>query len=343
MFVRLFQNWFAISAMMLLVAVSVPSVCGQQIHLKETATISGSIIRLGEIAEIVGGTLADKSQLQRLELFPFDPNQNQLSAASVREELSVIGVDLLQWRLTGANTIQLSHASTLSQMPGIKASRFATRSSLRPAEQAARTAVTRAGLQVVSEPFSTDSVSGGESAGMVNVGTGSEPPRAWTVSQDMGPGLVVRESDLVPLMLETNRRGLVTTKAEIVGKVIRSPLQAGQPVRESSLETMKYVQRGKQVRIVSKVDFIEVSTIGRCLADATLGQTVAVETLTRKKPFFGTVTDFQEVTITDQPGDETITAGRIDHSATVGQPATRVGSQSVAVPSSHRLPGNPLR
>lgn len=324
---------FAALAVALCLGLFASTVCGQQIHLRSNAQLHSSIVRLGDIAEIVGGSLAEKSALQKLELFPVDPVNPVVSVSQVRDELSIAGVDLLRWRLVGSNQIRLSAVQASqpvatvayhqSLRPGLRQTPTAKnnlpQNTLRRSNRGEQPFPATQSAQAFVHPNQQLTQVGVQQAAFqqpVDVSADNDPkPRftVWTVRDDKSRGVMVGQSDIESIEVDRSNSSYVTDPKEIVGKVVRNRLIAGQPIRKNSLEDLKYVERGKMVRIISKVNIISVSTTGRCLADATLGQEVTVESLDRSKKYIGTVTDFQTVTLANENSNDTIVASHNDH------------------------------
>lgn len=356
---------FGILAILSFVWVAPSLGLADQIFLRKEAKVAGSIVRLGDVAEIVGGSLAEKSKLNKLELFPVDPQASVLTAAQIREELTLAGVDLLRWRLSGASTVALQSSTPSSSLPTLatrafQANRLRSQAPMHPAQQfnrhSARQVSYTAPTQVTDLTASPvgSGVQGMETS--QSPGAGEEMVSGWTVRRTLDRNAQIGPMDLEPIQVPARQsRNLVTDPELLIGKVARNRLVSGQPIHENSIEEKKLVQRNKQVRIVSKVGILEVSTVGRCLADGGLGQVVPVETFEKRKPFYGTVTGYQEVTISEEPGDTAIQANRRDHQPVVGKSiGTRFANQNTGYPSaatgslpprvsSDRLPPNSLR
>ena len=332
----------------IVVAVLFPSTLqGQVIELRSEAAVDHAIVRLGDLAEIRGASPAEVAQLNKLELFPVNPSQTSLAAADIRDELNVMGVDLLRWSLSGASSVRLvsgrsqklvGSQSRISQpnRNDWSSVRVQSQGALSPTQQA--TTASESMIQLTS--YAGEPVVRRKPV---------EEVTAWTVTGDLDRGIVISEANLEPVTVTSKRSGVILNKEEIIGKVVRNRLRAGQPILSNAIEAVKFVQRGKEVRIISKVDFLQVSTFGRSLSDATLGQTVAVESLDRKKRYYGQVTGFEEVTINNRQSSETIAAGRIDNTPVVGRVQQRPETNGYAIPAtstavrSNRLPGNALR
>lgn len=294
------------------------SLAAQEIHLLPQAEVVGGIIRLGDVAEIQGGTAADRSALQDLALRPFGPDQPMLGAREVREALLADGWNLLYWQVTGANQIQLRSATsatqgsrrTLRQASSASDSRLAvppagTRFPPTP-PAAQRTGIVQAQWRetLLAESTTERPATPTGAATAPITSTAPRTTRAiptsqvWAFKQDMSRGQVISADDLEWITLpRSTPLGAVTDQEQIVGQVLRTSLPAGRPIVSQYLEAIKYVQRGKEVKLLSRLGGIEVSTTARAQADGTLGQTITIESLDRKRQYFGQIIGFSTVEV----------------------------------------------
>jgi hypothetical protein len=88
-----------------------------EIRLKDFAESSGPLVRLGDIAEIAGETAADGLSLADLALFPAPGGgrTHLLRRQELLELLMLCDLELKGWDLTGAETIEIRGATTLSR------------------------------------------------------------------------------------------------------------------------------------------------------------------------------------------------------------------------------------
>lgn len=292
------------------------SLAAQEVHLLPQAEVAGGIVRLGDVAEIQGGTAADRAALQDLALRPYSADQPTLGAREVREALLADGWNLLYWQVTGANQVQLRSATSAPQ-----AARRPLRqdASVRPS----RLAVTPAGTRFPPTPPAAqrtgivqtqwretlldESAANGQPTPASPVSVANTPARparttpttqVWAFKQDMSRGQVISANDLEWITLSRSTPlGAVTDQEQIVGQVLRTSLPAGRPILSQYLEAIKHVQRGKEVKLLSRLGGIEVSTTARAQADGTLGQTITIESLDRKRQYFGQVIGFNTVEV----------------------------------------------
>lgn len=274
----------------------------QQIFIREQVTLDRSIIRLQDIADVVGGSLAEKSDLQSLELFPASSAHHTISSQDIAEALAASGVNLLHWRLAGSSRVEILAGPT-SQPRSLRhraneayanPNSLSTKSPrLLPAQQKTRINHTELSAPV---SFQDNRLTPQNSA----TASSNNTIQGWALKQDLERGQIIGPQDLVPVSVSENRvNHLQGDSTQIVGMSLRQSLKSGQAITTPMLEVAKYVFRGKEVKLISRVGEIEVSTVARCQSDAGLGQIVAVESLDRQRRYIGQVIDFAVVRIVD--------------------------------------------
>ncbi|MBL8892187.1 MAG: flagellar basal body P-ring formation protein FlgA [Planctomycetaceae bacterium] len=287
-------------------------VYAQEIHLRASAKITGSLVKLGDVAEIHGGSAEDQRALHDLVLQPYSPEQATMSAHEIREELAAAGWNLLHWEVTGAPRIQLQQADNRSSASNQQRKLAAVHGAIdTQTRRSALDHVPGAGFATThpsSQRTGVVQAQWVEEAGEQGVPFGTPTPAhlrrpaitssVWAFRQDMSRGQIVTEQDLEEVVL--NRAApsnSVREASSIIGQVVRTSVQAGRPILSTYLEPVKHVQRGKEVRLLSRVGPIEVSTTARSLADGTLGQTVSIESLDRQRQYQGQVVGFNTVQV----------------------------------------------
>lgn len=86
--------------------------------------------------------------------------------------------------------------------------------------------------------------------------------------------LLVQQGDLTQLPT-----GILSDPEQALGKTITVSVPAGQPVRLDMLRAPMVIKQGQAVRLVAKGGGFQVSSEGKALSNAGLGQTVSVRTL----------------------------------------------------------------
>ncbi|EMP56716.1 flagella basal body P-ring formation protein FlgA [Marinobacter santoriniensis NKSG1] len=81
------------------------------------------------------------------------------------------------------------------------------------------------------------------------------------------------------ITLNDSHRGFARKIGDVAGMVVRRPINAGSPVTPDLLEAPNAVSRGDHVIIVAKSGSFSVTSRGKALADAAIGEQVLVENL----------------------------------------------------------------
>lgn len=98
--------------------------------------------------------------------------------------------------------------------------------------------------------------------------------RPLSAGQTISPSdVMLQDGDLSQLP-----SGVILEPAQIVGKTLVSGAASGQAFRPDMLRASQVIQQGQTVKIVAKGDGFQVSSEGKALANANLGQVVSVRT-----------------------------------------------------------------
>jgi len=143
------------------------------------------------------------------------------------------------------------------------------------------------GVEFTSDPFRTTHPS-------LQVSCKGEQPWRMYVTADVsihGPALVAarplaRGERITATMISTeavkvnaSRRGIIRTPAEVIGMEVRRPVQTGTVITPDILAAPDAVERGDHVIITAQSGAFSVSSRGKALANAAVGEQVLVENL----------------------------------------------------------------
>lgn len=134
--------------------------------------------------------------------------------------------------------------------------------------------------------------------------TGERPWRMYvTASIEVhGPALVAARplargerisNELVQeklVQINASRRGILTDADQVSGMLVRRPVNAGSIITPDLLEAPNAVERGDHVIITAKSTVFSVSSRGKALASASIGEQVMVENLRSSRTVRATVT-----------------------------------------------------
>ncbi len=153
----------------------------------------------------------------------------------------------------------------------------------------------------------------------VFTGTAHATVEAIVPSRLIESGATIFDSDLKVVRMPRRRvsQSAIEDMASAVGMAARQRLVTGRPIRRTDLELPKLVKRNTFVTIFYESPGLTLRAKGRALADASLGQAVAIVNLQSKRTLEGKVIGNGLVSVSTLPARPVRTALR----ATVIQPA----------------------
>ena len=83
--------------------------------------------------------------------------------------------------------------------------------------------------------------------------------------------------------VEEERTGLVTDPQQVVGKQVRRMLSSGRPIQSQSIIEPLVIDRGDRVDIFFNDGLLALTSPGRALSDAHMGQEVRIVNLVSNK------------------------------------------------------------
>ncbi|MCB1874866.1 MAG: flagellar basal body P-ring formation protein FlgA [Chromatiales bacterium] len=87
------------------------------------------------------------------------------------------------------------------------------------------------------------------------------------------------------------RAGFFEEAAELIGKVVRRPISAGNPVRPTQVEDSYLIKRGQKVVILARVGGLSVRMRGKALANGAAGDHIRIENSRSDRIVEGVVND----------------------------------------------------
>jgi len=152
------------------------------------------------------------------------------------------------------------------------------------------------------------------SLGRVTVGMRCQTPEPWTIylrghvtasaaipvlQHPTNRSELISDGDVVirNIKIESDMRGIISERGQLVGKVAVRDLIAGQPLRQSDVKAPKLISRGQSVTITSKVGGLTVTMKGKALGNARAGDRLWVQNQSSNKRVEGEVTTEGEVLV----------------------------------------------
>lgn len=119
-------------------------------------------------------------------------------------------------------------------------------------------------------------------------------------TRSLGRGHRISAGDVELELRDTGqlRQGFVVAVSSALGKELRRPLKAGEPIRLGLLTEPTVVERGDQVRLRAQTGTISVNTTGTALSSGRVGEQVRVRNDRSERVIRGRVTGPGEVEVT---------------------------------------------
>lgn len=134
---------------------------------------------------------------------------------------------------------------------------------------------------------------GGQLIGKTSVGVRCSEQQGWSIfvpvqirislnllisARALPLGHTLHEEDIATQTTETTHAGGITDAKQVIGKVLRYGISAGQVLREDMLRPPYSVTQGQSVRLIVQGNSFSIRSEGVALNNASEGQTVQVRT-----------------------------------------------------------------
>lgn len=296
--------------------------CAAEIRLRSRAEVRTAIIRLGDIADIVGEP-RDVAMLKPIEL-AVSPTRNgvrDLTLREIRERLILRGVNPIKHRMNGSsvvsvvNTADADYRSRPVQLPE----------------------TSTPGAVSVQQPAGTG-VTTPKPATKAN-----QNPLVAVANRTLRQGDVIGRGDL---RLEAARTksaqfGAVTDPASVLGMEVIRTISSGRPVHDRDLQQPVLVRRNEEAKLLVRVSGVRISTPVKALSNGALDDYVKVEALDSKQQYTARVSGpgQLEILISPQTTQAPLRLNlreRYTHRYQAGGASKSVPVQTVSNPRSER-------
>jgi len=270
-----------------------------EIRLKQRVASRGSVVLLGDIAELSNGGAQSRSSsdeasldvatLSRIELFPSPgvARSRTIRRREIRELLSLHGVDPQSIEFSGASSVIVRTDAQPRLQPVTAASHTKIAGAGQTLDQALRSVAKPIGLanQIVPTPT-------------VEAQPGPQTELLLAPVRNIRRGEIIRASNvaLVPVPLagtgSASALGIrpVSHSEEVIGMAATRSIAANQPIDLRALERPIVVRRGDLVTVTSQAPGVRVETVARAKDNAALGDLVVLESIVNRKTYTARVT-----------------------------------------------------
>jgi flagella basal body P-ring formation protein FlgA len=321
---------------MLALALMVSGSPAAELRLRQQCSAHGSVVTLGDIAEIYSADAEQAKRLAAVELFPAPAASQQrvLGVREVQDMLSVRGVNLTEHQFSGSSQIVLAsvaeatHADSFTPAAGKRAHRRVQEAILQYLQAKAGSSEPRCLQFEVPAALARLAAN---AAQPISVNGGSAP---WTgaqrleikvdTSEGLGPfaldvqvavpsavvaaahslsrGAVVKESDLTLIRdVSGSEEGRAFHGIEdVVGKQTTRGVPDGKIIVADDLQAPLLIHKGDVVTVYARSVGIRVRTTARARDDGGMGDLVTMETMQDRKPYQARVCGVREAEVLAQ-------------------------------------------
>jgi flagella basal body P-ring formation protein FlgA len=327
MIIRLLNMWLTAAVML----GCVPAL-GANILLRERSTHTGSIVYLGDVADISTGTEAEMHELATTPLMaaPAKGTQQFLHATQVRDLLVSRGIEITELSIAGAKTVEIGKAAVVRDLVAVEPVSNATSEEIEEAViEAIREHLTSSTGH--SEWTITVDLNAGKLTDLRKLGTELEASAGrnpWTGPQrfQLAPlgstkGIAVEARvERQQYVVITTRKidagnligvadvevrlqeGKIPTSAlgsleQAIGKEALRSIEPDAVLQSSQVRAPLQVQRGETVKVMARAGGIVVSTFATVQQDGALGDLVQVQSLDKKNRFAARVSGWKELEV----------------------------------------------
>ena len=312
------------------------------LRLKSTAVVNSSVVRLGDVADVLNADEAEAARMQAMILQPA-PAQGRtqvITVSQIRSRLQALGVDLSQLELTGRSQIRVSSESPREE-PQVK--QVATQQELQQTEekvqQALQNWISRTApqashfrvsvrLQPADVPVVRETRADGfyfsqldlnrqteqpvllqlkDAQGMVRqvrvVCQIQRVPEILAAKYTLNRGTVVRADDLVWMRPEKDQKG-ISDPRQVIGRELTRTVYQTQPMRTEDLIEVPLVRDGAIVTVYARRGGISVRREMRARGDGSMGDQITLIALEGRDRLTATVTGYNQTEVNYRPSSQ---------------------------------------
>ncbi|MHB1036262.1 MAG: flagellar basal body P-ring formation chaperone FlgA [Pirellulales bacterium] len=309
---------------------------GAELRLRTECRPQGSLVVLGDVAEILSAKREEAKALAAIELFPTPPagDKRFVRVRELQDLLAMRGVNLAAHSFSGASPVTVHGASEVKEKPALqrpstpvvmRATRMVQDALVRYLDQQASSGGAWS-VELELDDEQARLVSASRRA--LSVEGGTPPwigPQQFVISLDSPDGparfsIQVRVTlpSAIVVAAESVARGAVIRAAdvrlearppaarvgepfgrieEVVGKEATRAVAAGEVLDAQTVRNAVLVRRGDAVTVFARGPGVQVRTTGRAREQGGLGDLVTVESLADRRTYYAKVCGTQEVEV----------------------------------------------
>jgi flagella basal body P-ring formation protein FlgA len=326
-----------IVVLMIMSALACSASQAAELRLRQQCSPHGSVVTLGDIAEIYSADAQQAEKLAAIEILPapIAPQQRTLRVREVQDLLSMRGINLAEHRFSGSSQIMLTSVGEPARADQPLTPSAVKRAHRRVCEAILQYLQTKSGsgetrylqfetptalARAAANPVQPISVSGGSppwtgpqhfevkidsSEGLAPFSIDAQvavPSAVVAAVHSLARGAVIRESDLV-IVRDAPRdgeSGFFHSIEEVAGKQTTRAIPDGKIIVPDDLQAPLLVHKGDVVTVYAQSAGIRVRTTARARDDGGLGDLVTMETMQDRKPYQARVCGMRETEVLAQ-------------------------------------------
>ena len=311
-----------------------------ELRLKAQCTPAATIVTLGDVADIASADARQSATMAAIELFPA-PAAGEEKVVRVREIQDLLllrGVNLGEHQLSGASEVVVQAAAARPRPAAVRpiSTAEAQRIKRRLCEDLARYLNEHSGSQqdwgiefelsdatarLFADPLAPVQVAGGAAPwiGLQRfelVVSGQKGPSQATIDasvrviapvvvavHSLARGEVIRDGDVMLQRVPAADKlpGAMRSLESAMGHELVRTVGTGLPVTSDALRPPLVVHRGEVVTVLARAGGIRIRTNARAREEGSMGELVAVESLSNRSTYYARVTGSREVEVYARP------------------------------------------
>ncbi|MEQ8210391.1 MAG: flagellar basal body P-ring formation chaperone FlgA [Lacipirellulaceae bacterium] len=298
---------------------------GAEIRLREQAKVTGSLLLLGDVADIHAATPARRDELATTPLMPAPPQDQRvfLRVAQIRDLLVSRGISMVGINFRGAPQVAIGDRLVATrQAPEVSLSELRQSLEDRIALHLARQTghadwkidlvATDSLLRRIQENSSKPTVAGGHEpwigrqrfevrqgeTKLTIMATVYRMQNAVFLKRNVERGMILRPSDLETKSYQGRLPNNAVTNAKAaIGQEARQTLRAGTLLTSGQVNPPRLVEKGETVTVFARTGGVLVRTLAIAQQNGALGELVRVETLDGDDRYAARVTGHRELQV----------------------------------------------
>ncbi|MGA2617018.1 MAG: flagellar basal body P-ring formation chaperone FlgA [Thermoguttaceae bacterium] len=306
-----------------------------ELRLRGQCVVSGPLVKLGDLAQIVATDPRQAAGLAAIELFPAPPAREQrfVGIRELQDLLLLRGVNLAEHEFSGASQVTVTAAGaaplrpepvvTISAATTQRADRRLCAAVVKYLEKTAsdreawsvEAELSQAQARLLADPARPIKIAGGRAPWSgpqhfevtVQTAQGAErfglearvsvPTPLVLASRSLSRGTIIRETDVEMQAGAVTAGAGFHSLAEVLGREVTRAVTGGKALLPDDLRPPLSVHRGEVVTVYANTAGIRIRTTARARDEGSPGELVAVQSLLDRSTYYARVSGIREVEV----------------------------------------------